>query len=352
MHTPEISLADQVRGCLTGGALGDALGHPVNDARWDYVRQGDAAQELTHPIHISGPLLVTDATQMTLYTMDGLLEALEWANDGVLSDETACLWLAYLRWLATQSEQPPSSAPSQPSRWIDSREVLHHRRAPDSVCISGLMTGDMGTLARPVNVESKGTGTLGRSAPIGLIPHMPLEALSRLAINASALTHGHPSAHHSAALFALVINDVVHGGHDIPAALKRAVDRAAERPVPELEQGLRAVVALYAQKEPLDSNSVPSSLGDGEIAEGALAIAFYAVLASERLGGGPTDKFQNALRIAIKLDDGGSATSIAGSIVGAAYGTAALPAGWEPILDVSAVLSEAADRFIKLTGLT
>ena len=39
---------------------------------------------------------------MTLYTADGLLEALEWANDGVAADINACLWLAYLRWLGTQ----------------------------------------------------------------------------------------------------------------------------------------------------------------------------------------------------------------------------------------------------------
>ena len=39
---------------------------------------------------------------MTLYTADGLLEALEWANDGVAPDINACLWLAYLRWLGTQ----------------------------------------------------------------------------------------------------------------------------------------------------------------------------------------------------------------------------------------------------------
>lgn len=352
MHTNDSSLADRVRGCLTGGALGDALGCPVEFVRWNDIRQEYGELGLTSPEHLPGPLLITDDTQMTLYTVDGLLEALEWANDGVQSDETACLWLAYLRWLATQSEEPPSSAPSQPARWIDAHEVLHHRRGPGNACISGLMTGDMGTTARPVNTNSKGCGTLMRSAPIGLIPHMPREALSRLAINASALTHGHSSAHHSAAVFTLAINDLVHGGHNIQAALERAVERAAESEVPELEQRLRAAVELSTDSGPVDPPALTAALGEGWVAEEALAIAFYAVLTAERLGGSPEEKFRTALRIAINHDgDSDSTGSITGNIIGAAYGTAALPHGWAPLLDASAVLTEAADRFIKLTGL-
>ena len=35
------------------------------------------------------PAIVTDDTQMTLYTVDGLVEALEWANSGVGADANA-----------------------------------------------------------------------------------------------------------------------------------------------------------------------------------------------------------------------------------------------------------------------
>ena len=66
---------------------------------------------------------------MTLYTVDGLVEALEWANSGVGADANACLWLAYLRWLDTQGEPAPSGSRPQP-RWIDAQQVLRHRRAP------------------------------------------------------------------------------------------------------------------------------------------------------------------------------------------------------------------------------
>ena len=34
---------------------------------------------------------------------DGLTEALEWAHEGVASDEPACMWLGSLRWMITNS---------------------------------------------------------------------------------------------------------------------------------------------------------------------------------------------------------------------------------------------------------
>ncbi len=352
MRTHETSPADRVRGCLTGGALGDAIGGPVEFMTWSTIRQHYGDSGVTGPDQLPQPLMVTDDTQMTLYTVDGLLEALEWANDGVQSDETACLWLAYLRWLRTQSLQPPSSAPSQPGRWIDAHDVLHNQRAPGKACISGLMSGEMGTTFRPVNADSKGCGTVMRSAPIGLLPHMPQEALSRLAVNASALTHGHPSAHQSAAIFALVINDLVHGESDLRTALERAVERAAENGVPELEQRLRSAVELAAKSDVLDPSGLTAALGEGWVAEESLAIAFYAALRAQQDGRSPADTFRAAINIAVNHDgDSDSTGSIAGNILGAAYGMAALPDGWAPLLDAADVIEEAAQRFNKLTGL-
>ena len=124
--------------------------------------------------------------------VDGLLEALEWANSGVAADTNACLWLAYLRWLGTQGVPLPDSAPFQPPRWIDGHGVLRHRRAPGNACLSGLATGEMGTVYRPVNPESKGCGTVMRSAPFGLIPYVAADAVYKLSADAASLPTGTP----------------------------------------------------------------------------------------------------------------------------------------------------------------
>ena len=146
---------------------------PWNSTKIDAIRATYGPEGLRDFTALDGGSHFSDDTQMTLYTVDGLLEALEWANSGVAADTNACLWLAYLRWLGSQGVPLPDSAPFQPPRWIDGHDVLRHRRAPGNACLSGLATGEMGTVYRPVNPESKGCGTVMRSAPFGLIPLRP-----------------------------------------------------------------------------------------------------------------------------------------------------------------------------------
>lgn len=61
---------------------------------------------------------------LPLYLADGLLEALEWANDGVASDEAACMWLAALRGYNKITGSFPDRAPEPLGRWID-KEFAH-----------------------------------------------------------------------------------------------------------------------------------------------------------------------------------------------------------------------------------
>ena len=122
--------ASRVRGCLLGGALGDQLGAAVASDSFDVISGRFGADGLRDFSQLPEPGHFTDDTQLTLYTLDGLTEALEWANAGTAADEAACLWLAYLRWYATQEGRFPDNAPAPQPRWIDSQSVLHARRAP------------------------------------------------------------------------------------------------------------------------------------------------------------------------------------------------------------------------------
>jgi len=111
-HSP--AHGSRIHGCLLGGALGDSLGYAVEFDSISAIRArfGPAGLQDFSALDAGSPF--SDDTQMTLYTADGLLEALEWANDGVAADINACLWLAYLRWLGTQGVAVPASAPFQP----------------------------------------------------------------------------------------------------------------------------------------------------------------------------------------------------------------------------------------------
>lgn len=336
-----------------GGALGDALG---------YLVEGDSRAEITAKYgraglvdltQADGPVHFSDNTQMSLYTLDGLLEALEWANDGVGADLNACVWLAYLRWLASQGITAAARAPVPQKRWIDRQSVLHHQRRPDAACVSALVTGEMGTAFRPLNPQSQGAGALTRAAPFGLLATIPAETVHKLSSDAAALTHGHPSAGQSAAAFSWLIHALCAGGLGLRAAAESARDRAANEKGADasLLSRLDAALTLSTHDgEPLSGAGLTDALGLGRVAEEALAVAVYAVLATAAPTVSPVEHFLAALRLAVNHDGASAATgSVAGNILGAYYGEAAPPEAWLQLGEAPELIRHLGADFIKLT---
>jgi ADP-ribosylglycohydrolase len=361
--TPE----SRIHGCLLGGALGDSLGYAVEFDDIAVIRSRFGPAGLQDFSALDGVSHFSDDTQMTLYTVDGLVEALEWANDGTAADANACVWLAYLRWLATQGVPVPPSAPAAPPRWIDGQEALKHRRAPGKACLSGLATGEMGTVYRPVNPDSKGCGTVMRSAPFGLIPHIPAESVYKLSSDAAALTHGHRSARQSAGAFSLLIHALV-GGQSLLEAAEYALNHARQQSGPEPALISRLERALQLAEHPgpeagnagrLSPEDLVQELGEGWVAEEALAVALYAVLATapasstapETAVTGPRKHFRDAIALAVNHSgDSDSTGSIAGNILGAFYGEECLPAAWLESLEAPEVIRGMARQLVSVTG--
>lgn len=367
---PTPSHESRIHGCLLGGALGDSLGYAVEFSKIDEIRAMYGPEGLRDFAELDGGSHFSDDTQMTLYTVDGLLEALEWANSGVAADTNACLWLSYLRWLASQGVALPDAAPFQPPRWIDSHEVLRHRRAPGNACLSGLATGEMGTVHRPVNPDSKGCGTVMRSAPFGLIPHVPAEAVYKMSADAASLTHGHPAARQSAGVFSLLIHALVNG-EDLHSAAGAALAHLQDGPLPKGEEPDPALVdrltaslrlagasARGSEDESspglLGAEELVRELGEGWVAEEALAVALYAVLATApeaTAAASPAEHFRAAIAVAVNHSgDSDSTASIAGNILGAHYGEECLPADWLAALEAPEVIRGMAARLASVTG--
>jgi ADP-ribosylglycohydrolase len=341
--------ASRVRGCLLGGALGDQLGAAVESDSFDVIAGRFGADGLHDFSQLPEPGHFSDETQLTLYTLDGLTEALEWANAGTAADEAACLWLAYLRWYATQEGSFPESAPAPQPRWIDGQSVLHARRAPAGACLSGLATGEMGTRARPVNPDAVDGSTVTRSAPFGLLPFVDDQTVQRLATDGSALTHGHPAAHRSAATLATLIRLLVHEQATLPGAAVAMLARTEQDAgAAELAGRLRTAVELSA-RGPVAPADLTAALGTGRAAEEALSIALYAVLATAD-STTPEQHFRRGVAAATNHDgDSDAAGSIAGNLLGAHYGEAALPAEWLAALEGPEVILGMADRFLAQT---
>jgi len=96
-------------GCLLGGAVDDALGWPVEFEEMSAIvkRFGQKGIQNLQP-GAEGLFEITDDTQMTLFTTEGLLRAWTTACRGCgAPDFAAALKSSYLRWLRTQDWTPP-----------------------------------------------------------------------------------------------------------------------------------------------------------------------------------------------------------------------------------------------------
>jgi len=296
--TEAITREDRVLGCLVGGAVGDALGYQVEFDSWTAIqdRYGPGGVTEMHYNRIS------DDTQMTLFTAEGLLLAQAGA-------EVESVRAAYLRWLETQREPMPPMA----SQGLAAQPWLYARRAPGNACITGLVHG-----AKPgVNPDSKGCGTVMRSAPFGL--RFPPQTAYDLAEQCSALTHGHPTAGASAGAFAMIVSHLVNGETPQRAVsetmlhLRRNLDRS------ETADALQQAYKMAGNTAPGPNTCVP--LGEGWVAEEALAIAVYCLLGTDDVRAGLIASVNHG-------GDSDSTGAILGNLYGAAYGHGALPREW------------------------
>ncbi|MHA6784265.1 ADP-ribosylglycohydrolase family protein [Pseudonocardia saturnea] len=303
----------RIRGSLLAGAVGDALGAPVEFGSLDAIRArlGPAGVTDLLPSAYGPPGLITDDTQMVLFTV----EALVTPGDS--------LHAAYLRWLRTQeTSDPPAGATGLAAqRW------LYAARAPGNACLSGLRSGRRGTPDAPANPDSKGCGTVMRSAPFGLASTTP-EAAASAAVEGSALTHGHPTAGVAAAGLAVLIHHLVHG-----TALTDAVRRTVEH-LTTLDGHEETTEALRRAAAGADG------LGEGWVAEEALAMSVRYALAHP----GPDELGAALLQAVNHSGDSDSTGAITGNILGALHGEQAIPAAWARAVEGRDTILDLADR--------
>ncbi|MEV4364396.1 ADP-ribosylglycohydrolase family protein [Nonomuraea sp. NPDC049625] len=353
----------RVRGCVLAGAIGDALGAPVEFDSIAAIRARYGDSGLTE-FAAEGGGRVTDDTQLTLFTMEGLMRAdIRFTHRGICHMPTV-IRHAYLRWLDTQEHAAPPPARDDHVRngWLREQRWLYSRRSPGSACLSGLRSDAWEPLefdefavegrAGPVNSGSKGCGAVMRSAPFGLL-NGSARAVFESAAECARITHGHPTAYLAAGAFAMLIHSLVHG-----AGLREAVEVVLGRLATcagheETSRALRAAVALADRGQA--SPERVETLGGGWVAEEALAIAVYCALVEqapaghrgEELGAYPgITPFQRALLLAVNHSgDSDSTGAMCGNLLGARHGDAVLPGEWLVRLEGRATITELADDF-------
>lgn len=339
---------DKITGCLVGGAIGDALGYAVEFQREPqifsrYGKDGIKEYELDNR---TGKALVSDDTQMTLFTATGILAQCE---NGVLYD----IEQSYSDWLTTQYYTFDEAKSIEiHNSWLRNVPELYSPRAPGNTCLSALeqrvrTSEKINSFIESKINNSKGCGGIMRVAPVGLISGLNIIIADGLAAEAAAITHSHSLGYMPAAVLAHKINRIVYPVSDM--SLKEIVLEAKETVstifknelyINTLSKIIDLAVELSENNES-DLDNI-HRLGEGWVGEEALGIALYCSLRYQ-------NDFSKGIITSVNHNgDSDSTGAVTGNILGALFGYEAIENKWKENLELIDVILKVSDDFSQL----
>ncbi len=338
---------DKIRGGLLGGAVGDALGYPVEFLSWEqiqtcYGENGITSYELNKKTKTAQ---ISDDTQMTLFTANGILFGdTRGMVRGIRGPVEDYVFRAYQDWLRTQIGYNENQEENY--SWLSDILELQEQRAPGNTCLSALLSGENGTTKSPINY-SKGCGGVMRVAPLGLhyasSDKKQRRKLDQQGAELAALTHGHPLGWLPAALLTHIINIGVYGEGTLIEAVEDAMetvfdiyqDMVSQQYLSQMKSLLDLAIHLSKNKTADEENIC--TIGEGWTGEEALAIAVYCSLRY------PND-FSKAVIAAVNHSgDSDSTGAITGNIIGSWLGYEAIEEKWKQDLELKQIILEMAD---------
>ncbi len=346
-------IIDKARGCLAGGAAGDALGYAVEFHRLHEILTLYGSDGIrNYEPDARGLARISDDTQMTLFTADGLLSA--YTQDTNPSQESILKHMqeAYLAWFETQTAfQLPL-----PSSWLTHIKELWSRRAPGNTCLSALSALQQG---RPYNNDSKGCGAVMRIAPIGIfyaahsdqcIMHNSeciIDLCAQTAAEAARITHHHDLSTLSSVFTALVIFECMRTHVIDRLTFRSIISTALAQTLETLAESKygHKFVEIIQHTVRLADSSMPdreaiSQLGEGWVAEETVAIALFCVMRHIR-------DFEGCLVAAVNHDgDSDSTGAVAGNIIGTILGYTGIPEKFRTNLELLQPILSIADDLV------
>ena len=324
------------RGCLIGGAIGDALGWPVEFMKLDEIRNKYGINGInTLTMGRKGCAEITDDTQMTLFTAEGLLRAETKGYSMGISNVIECVYNAYLRWLYTQGDAMREDIRNIYDGYLIKQKELYVKRAPGLTCLTSLRNGIIGTIDDPIN-QSKGCGGVMRVAPVGLF-YRPNLAFKK-GMDCAAITHGHALGYISAGAFSYMISNII-SGMDIDHAISDTIHELYKYDESMFVSNLLKKAVLLTESKKSDEVCI-SELGEGWVAEEALAISVFCALRYK-------DNFEGGVVAAVNHNgDSDSTGAITGNILGAYLGIKKIPKKWCCKLELIDVITQVADDLL------
>jgi len=339
---------DKYRGCLIGGAVGDALGYAV-----EFMSEGEIFSKygingITEYELVNDVARISDDTQMTMFTANGLLfTATRGKLRGIAAGVECYIADFYRDWYFTQimsfSEYKKTKNINEcETSWLINVPELFCARAPGNTCLSAILSGKRGSIEEPIN-NSKGCGGVMRVAPIGLYYDISDEYLGETDMDGArvaALTHGHELGYIPAAALVHIIQLVAHREISVKEAVISAIEKTAElfvnaKHIKYFTALMNKAVRL-AETE-IDNLKAIHSLGEGWVAEETLAIAVYCAIKY-------SENFEKAIITSVNHSgDSDSTGAVTGNILGAYLGFERIPKRFVDKLELKDIIIELAD---------
>ena len=343
---------DRIRGCMIGGAAGDALGYAVEFSHEAEIFGTYGPKGITDYKLTDGKALISDDTQMSLFTACGIMVGdTRMRLRGIGARPSYYVSNAHEDWLLTQESNygTVNSFERYTEKggrsWLLDVPELYSRRAPGMTCLSAIRiradkNSSDGYIDYPIN-DSKGCGGIMRIAPIALYYRKTdTDRLDTEAAEIAAITHSHSLGYMPAAALCHIINRILTSPEmslkDIIFDAKDAVSRLfnGDEHLKELTDIIELAVRL-SENNDSDLNNI-HALGEGWVAEETLAIAIYCALKYQ-------NDFSKALIASVNHNgDSDSTGAVTGNILGAWAGYDAIEDKWKKNLELSDVILEMA----------
>lgn len=327
---------DRIRGSLMAGAAGDALGYTVEFMSRNSILAQYGNKGITKfDINVDGKALVSDDTQMTLFTANGMLMGVTRGYmRGIGGQPEKYVDGAYLDWYYTQTGKKKTQFDDYHYTWLRDLPELAHRRAPGNTCLSACESLFQG---KNVQNYSKGCGGIMRVAPMALLmagywshgkTAYNVPQMDEAGAEVAAVTHKHPLAFLPSAMLTHLIYRVICMEEaevkvkmaDIAFETIEALDKIYRDQYEEEKRYLSSLTkkaVTLAANDKSDTENI-RLLGEGWTGEEAWAIALYCAVRY-------VDSIEDAIIAAVNHDgDSDSTGAVCGNIMGAIYGYEAI----------------------------
>lgn len=324
MHSCQNS--DLIQGSLIGGSIGDALGAPIEFMSLETIKQTYGSEGIRDFVPAFGRLgAITDDTQMTLFTAEGLLRAYVRSRSRGICNVPRVVLSAYRRWLETQEGAFQSRDKNSPG-WLYHVEALWALREPGATCLSALREQQEGH--EPANNDRKGAGGIMRIGPVAMMFAGQLDReqeVFELASNCAWLTHGHPTGYLASAAFAVILYAVLcHKSLDDGIAMAENLLQTVDGSE-EVLSAMRLAQEL-AQRD-LPSQKAIAQIGEAWVAEEALGVAIYCSMKAK-------DFYSGVLVAVNHAGDSDTTGLLTGQLLGGMFGFASIPKHWVDQLEL------------------